>query len=88
MHIVCLWLLRKTALYLFTLRRSTYYDACVQHCIRPFIPGFTGIGKVVALEVAKTGGTVHLVCRNRERGEAAVSEIKEVSNNNVNTSYS
>ncbi|XP_067948332.1 dehydrogenase/reductase SDR family member 12-like [Watersipora subatra] len=42
----------------------------------------TGIGKVVATELAKAGGTVHLVCRNPERGEAALNEIKEESKNN------
>ncbi|XP_067948241.1 dehydrogenase/reductase SDR family member 12-like [Watersipora subatra] len=42
----------------------------------------SGIGKVVATELAKAGGTVHLVCRNPERGEAALNEIKEESKNN------
>ncbi|KAF6031243.1 DHRS12 [Bugula neritina] len=41
----------------------------------------SGIGKVAALEIAKCGGTVHLVCRNKERGEAAASEIKQLANN-------
>lgn len=35
----------------------------------------SGIGKETALELAKLGGTVHIVCRNLERGEAAKSEI-------------
>ena len=48
-----------------------------------FVAYYLGIGKVVALEIAKTGGTVHLVCRNQERGQAAVNEIKDVSDNEV-----
>jgi len=41
----------------------------------------SGIGKVCALEVAKRGATVHMVCRNKERGEAAQKEIIETSKN-------
>ena len=29
------------------------------------------------------GGTVHMVCRSKERGEAAQSEIKEQAQNEV-----
>lgn len=35
----------------------------------------SGIGKETALEIAKRGGNVHIVCRNVERGEAAKAEI-------------
>ncbi|KAI1885440.1 hypothetical protein AGOR_G00220210 [Albula goreensis] len=31
----------------------------------------SGIGKATAFEIAKRGGTVHLVCRNKDRAEAA-----------------
>lgn len=41
----------------------------------------TGIGKATALGLAKMGATVVMICRNRERGEAALCEIKEVSGN-------
>jgi len=41
----------------------------------------SGVGKVAALAIAKKGATVHLVCRNKERGEAALKEIKDESNN-------
>lgn len=41
----------------------------------------TGIGKVTARELARMGATVVMVCRNRARGEAAQTEIKEVSGN-------
>lgn len=41
----------------------------------------SGIGKVCALEVAKRGATVHMVCRSKERGEAAQKEIIDVSKN-------
>jgi NAD(P)-dependent dehydrogenase (short-subunit alcohol dehydrogenase family) len=40
-----------------------------------------GIGKSTALVLAKMGATVVMICRNRERGEAALNEIKRVSGN-------
>lgn len=40
-----------------------------------------GIGKVTALELAKQGATVVMVCRNKEKGEAALDEIKKKSGN-------
>jgi dehydrogenase/reductase SDR family protein 12 len=44
----------------------------------------SGIGKITALEVAKRKATVHMLCRNRERGEKAQQEIiKESKNSNV-----
>lgn len=39
----------------------------------------SGIGRVTALELAKLGATVAMVCRNPERGEAARDEIREES---------
>ena len=43
-----------------------------------------GIGYVTATELARRGATVHLVCRNKERGEAARSAIvAETSNQAV-----
>ncbi len=38
-----------------------------------------GIGKAVALELARLGATVVMVCRSRERGEAAQAEIRAQS---------
>ncbi len=44
----------------------------------------SGIGKVTALELAKMGATVVMVCRNREKGEKATEEIiKATSNRSV-----
>jgi NAD(P)-dependent dehydrogenase (short-subunit alcohol dehydrogenase family) len=40
-----------------------------------------GIGKVTALELAKMGATVVIVCRDKNRGEEALKEIKEQSKN-------
>ncbi|KAF2073240.1 hypothetical protein CYY_005437 [Polysphondylium violaceum] len=41
----------------------------------------SGIGYSAAMEISKRGGRVHLVCRNREKGEKALNEIKLESNN-------
>ncbi|ELT98831.1 hypothetical protein CAPTEDRAFT_161927 [Capitella teleta] len=41
----------------------------------------SGLGKETAIELAKRGGTVHMVCRNKERGEVALQEIKKDSSN-------
>ncbi|XP_045616177.1 dehydrogenase/reductase SDR family member 12 [Procambarus clarkii] len=41
----------------------------------------SGIGKCIATEIAKRGGTVHMVCRNPTAAEEAKKEIVEVSNN-------
>ncbi|XP_043556375.1 dehydrogenase/reductase SDR family member 12 [Chiloscyllium plagiosum] len=44
----------------------------------------SGIGKATALEIAKRGGVVHLVCRNKERAEQAKAEIvKETGNEEI-----
>lgn len=41
----------------------------------------SGIGKAAALAIAKRGGTVHLVCRNKDRAEEAQTEIITNSGN-------
>lgn len=41
----------------------------------------SGIGKATAMGLAKLGATVVMVCRNRDRGEAAMAEIKAASGN-------
>ncbi|XP_075877393.1 dehydrogenase/reductase SDR family member 12-like isoform X2 [Nelusetta ayraudi] len=41
----------------------------------------SGIGKATAMAVAKQGGTVHMVCRNRERAEEARECIVNESGN-------
>lgn len=41
-----------------------------------------GIGRATALGLAKMGATVVMVCRSRERGEAALAEITRESGNN------
>jgi NAD(P)-dependent dehydrogenase (short-subunit alcohol dehydrogenase family) len=43
--------------------------------------GNAGIGKATAMGLAKTGATIIIGCRNREKGEAAVEEIKQASGN-------
>ena len=40
----------------------------------------SGIGKETAVELAKMGATVIIVCRNKDRGEEALKEIKERAN--------
>src|SRR5207247_11122194 len=45
----------------------------------------SGIGKEAALAVARLGATVVIVARDREKGEATVSEIRQATENqNVN----
>lgn len=39
----------------------------------------TGIGKETAIDLAKRGGKVYIACRNKERGEEALKQIKEIS---------
>lgn len=41
----------------------------------------SGIGLATAVGLAKTGATVVAVCRNQQRGQAAVTEIKQKSKN-------
>ncbi|XP_019714967.1 dehydrogenase/reductase SDR family member 12-like [Hippocampus comes] len=41
----------------------------------------SGLGKATAQEIASRGGTVHMVCRNKGRAEAAQKEIMELSKN-------
>ncbi|XP_069495835.1 dehydrogenase/reductase SDR family member 12 [Ambystoma mexicanum] len=43
--------------------------------------GNSGIGKAVATDIAKKGGTIHLVCRNKDRAEEAKKEIVQESGN-------
>lgn len=40
----------------------------------------SGRGKVTARELAKMGATLVMVCRNRTKGEAVQTEIKQMSN--------
>lgn len=41
----------------------------------------SGIGKSVSVELAKRGATVHMVCRDKTRGEEAQKELLDVSPN-------
>eukprot|EP01103_Thecamoeba_quadrilineata_P008259 TRINITY_DN18025_c0_g1_i1.p1 TRINITY_DN18025_c0_g1~~TRINITY_DN18025_c0_g1_i1.p1 ORF type:complete len:332 (-),score=68.90 TRINITY_DN18025_c0_g1_i1:113-1084(-) len=41
----------------------------------------SGIGRESALQLAKLGGTVHLLCRNLERGEEARTQLISLTNN-------
>lgn len=43
----------------------------------------TGMGKATATQLAKTGATVVILCRNKERGEKALIDIKTESGNNA-----
>src|SRR5581483_7870588 len=42
----------------------------------------SGIGRITALELARLGAQVVMVCRDRARGEAALAEIKQATGNN------
>lgn len=41
----------------------------------------SGMGKAVSAELARTGATVVMVCRNKERGEAAAEEVRNTTGN-------
>jgi len=41
----------------------------------------SGIGKATAIGLAKMGATIVMVCRNKERGEQALKDIRRKSNN-------
>ncbi|KAI9528982.1 Dehydrogenase/reductase SDR member 12 [Dissostichus eleginoides] len=44
----------------------------------------SGIGKATAMNIAKKGGTIHMVCRNKDKAEEARAEIvKETGNKEV-----
>uniref|UniRef100_A0A3Q3W705 Uncharacterized protein n=1 Tax=Mola mola TaxID=94237 RepID=A0A3Q3W705_MOLML len=44
----------------------------------------SGIGKATAMDIAKRGGTVHMVCRNKDKAEEARADIvKETGNKEV-----
>uniref|UniRef100_A0A8C9SV97 Dehydrogenase/reductase 12-like a n=1 Tax=Scleropages formosus TaxID=113540 RepID=A0A8C9SV97_SCLFO len=44
----------------------------------------SGIGKAVATAIAKRGGTIHMVCRNKDKAEEARAEIvKETGNKEI-----
>jgi dehydrogenase/reductase SDR family member 12 len=44
----------------------------------------SGVGKAACIDIAMRGGTIHMVCRNKERGEEAKSEIiAKAKNENV-----
>lgn len=64
-------------------RRFTAADLEVSVSGRSFIitGANSGIGKAAAYEIAKRGGTVHMLCRNKDRAEEARKEIVEQSKN-------
>ena len=39
----------------------------------------TGIGKETAIDLAKRGGKIYMACRDINRGEAALQEVRELS---------
>ncbi|MRH44460.1 SDR family NAD(P)-dependent oxidoreductase [Aquibacillus halophilus] len=43
----------------------------------------SGMGKATSIAIAKTGATVVMVCRHRERGEEARKEVQEMSGNSA-----
>ena len=45
--------------------------------------GNSGMGKATSIELAKQGAHVVILCRSKERGEAALQEIRAESNNQL-----
>ena len=43
----------------------------------------SGIGKATAIGLAKMGATIVMVCRNKDRGEKALEDIKKECNNGI-----
>lgn len=41
----------------------------------------SGIGKAIAIQLAKMGGTVVMACRDKEKGEVALTEVKKMGVN-------
>lgn len=41
----------------------------------------SGIGKAASMQLAKLGATVVMMCRNKERGEAALQDVRSASGN-------
>ncbi|CAG5136214.1 unnamed protein product [Candidula unifasciata] len=60
---------------------SSDLDVDIAHRSYMITGANSGIGRFVALTIAKKGGTVHLVCRNKDRGEAAQKDIREQARN-------
>ncbi len=42
----------------------------------------SGIGKATSIELARTGAVIVMVCRNKERGEKALQDVRALSGNN------
>uniref|UniRef100_A0A8C6VE17 Uncharacterized protein n=1 Tax=Naja naja TaxID=35670 RepID=A0A8C6VE17_NAJNA len=47
----------------------------------PFLGGNSGIGKATAVDLAQRGARVILACRDKERGESAVHDVRQESGN-------
>jgi NAD(P)-dependent dehydrogenase (short-subunit alcohol dehydrogenase family) len=54
-----------------------------KHCM--ITGASSGLGRVTALELARMGAQLTLVCRNRSRGEDAIAEIREKTGNRTVT---
>ncbi|XP_062408369.1 DHRS-12_like_SDR_c-like domain-containing protein isoform X1 [Sardina pilchardus] len=75
--------------------RNAYVSASksfVEKDLEPSMAGKTfmitgansGIGKATAMAIAKKGGTIHMVCRNKDKAEEARAEIvKETGNKEI-----
>ena len=47
----------------------------------------SGVGKSAATLLAERGATVHMICRNRRKGEAALAEIQRKANRSAVSLY-
>lgn len=55
----------------------------MEHKICMITGANSGIGKDTAIKMAQQGHQIILVCRSREKGEAAIRELKALTGNNL-----
>ena len=60
-----------------------YFSLCMKNKIVIVTGANAGIGKATTLKLAEMEAHVIMVCRNKRRGENALLEIQEITNNEM-----